>query len=253
MMTEPSTPEERYAVPALERGLRILTLFDEKNACLSLSEIARLLGLGRSTVFRLVYTLEQGGFLQKIDDRHYQLGRAEQDIVDQARPVLQRLRDLTNASAHLGFLEGREVVYLAREPSRQMLISNIGVGSRLPAHQTTMGRMLLSALPAESVWQLYQGFAFPEGGIDTADKLVETVKGDAARGFVATESAYGPGLVSVAALVRDRTGHAVAAINVSAPSIVLPISLARKRVADDVVAAAEELSRVLGYRERFKA
>ncbi len=262
-MTDELAPEGRYTVPALERGLRILTLFDETHLKLSLSDIARLIGLGRSTVFRLVYTLEQGGFLQKIDERHYQLGRAvlalgfrfmaDQDIVERARPVLQQLRDVTNASAHLGILEGRDVVYLVREPSRQMLISNIGVGSRLPAHQTTVGRMLLAAMAPETVRQLYRGFVYPEGSVGSTTKLLEILKGDAARGFVATESAYGAGLVSVAAQVRDATGSVVAAINVSAPGIVLPLSVAQKRVAADVVAAAQELSALLGYRQRFKA
>lgn len=263
MIDELVTSEGRYIVPALERGLRILGLFTETEPRLSLSEIAKRIGLSRSTVFRLVYTLEQGGFLQKVEERYYQLGRAvlalgfrfiaEQDILSQARPVLQRLRDVTNASAHLGIREGREVVYLAREPSRQMLISNIGVGSRLPAHQTTIGRMLLAAMPQETVRQLFRGFVFPEGSVGSIARLLEILKADSARGFVVTESAYGPGLVSVAAQVRDATGAVVAAINVSAPEIVLPLEIARQRVAADVIAAAAELSALLGYQQRFTA
>lgn len=261
MNNEIDAPEERYSVPALERGLRILELFDETAPRLSLTDIAKKMGLGRSTVFRLVYTLEQNGFLNKVDERFYQLGSrvlglgfrfiAEQDIVGLARPILQRLRDKTNASSHLGVREGREVIYLLREPSRDMLISNIGVGSRLPAHQTTVGRVLLSCLSAEDVKQLYRKFTFPPNSVGSVTKLIEQLKTDRARGYVATESAYGPGLVSVAAQVLDATGTVVAGINISAPAAVLPLSLARQHVVKEVVGAAKELSAMLGYQRRL--
>lgn len=252
--------EERYSVPALERGLRILALFDGVTPRLSLSDIAKRMDLSRSTVFRLIYTLEQSGFLSKVDERYYQLASgvlmlgfryiAEQDIVGLARPILQRLRDATNASSHLGIREEREVIYLIREPSRNMLISNIGVGSRLPAHLTTVGRMLLAALPAEQVQQLYRSFKFQDGDISTVSKLLEQLKADQKRGYVAAESAYGAGLVSVAAQVFDASGTVVAGINVSAPEVVLPLAQARKRAVPEVIAAAQELSTLLGYRPR---
>ncbi len=260
MEDDPILGESRYTVPALERGLRILTLFDAHNRQLTLSEIARGVGLTRSTVFRLVHTLEQGGFIQKVRERYYQLGSAvltlgfsfiaEQETAELARPVLERLRDLTNASAHLGILEGREVVYLARAPSRQMLISNIGVGSRLPAHQTTIGRILLAALSPDALRRLYDNFAFSEGGISGVEELIRIAQADQARGFVATESAYGQGIVSVAAPVQDRVRAVVAAVNVSAPEIALPLAKASKQVAAQVVMAAEELSQALGHRRR---
>lgn len=261
MKTDLVPPEERYNVPALERGLQILGLFNETAPRLSLSDIARRMELGRSTIFRLVYTLEQGGFLNKVDDRYYQLGSgvlklgfryvAGQDIITLARPVLQRLRDATNASSHLGVREGREVIYLVREPSHDMLISNIGVGSRLPAHLTTVGRMLLAALPADTIRQLYRGFAFPAGDISNVTRLIEQLKEDQKRGYVVTESAYGPGLVSVAAQVVDASGNVIAGINVSAPAVVLPIQVARKETVKAVMAAAAELSEMLGYQTRL--
>lgn len=261
MSDETDAPEERYSVPALERGLRILELFDEADPRLSLSDIAKKMGLGRSTVFRLVHTLEQSGFLNKVDDRFYQLGSrvlglgfrfmAEQDIVALARPILQRLRDKTNASSHLGIREGREVIYLLREPSRDMLISNIGVGSRLPAHQTTVGRVLLASLSAEEIKQLYRKFNFSGTSAGSTTKLIEQLKTDHARGYVATESAYGPGLVSVAAGVFDATGAVVAGINISAPAVVLPLSAARQHVVKEVVNAARELSTMLGFQRRL--
>lgn len=261
MSTKTDAPEERYSVPALERGLRILELFGEATPRLSLSDIAKKMDLGRSTVFRLIYTLEQTGFLNKVDDRFYQLGSrvlglgfrfiAEQDIVELAKPVLQRLRDKTNASSHLGIREGRDVIYLLREPSRDMLISNIGVGSRLPAHQTTMGRMLLSSLSPEEIKQLYRKFTFPANSVGNVTKLIEQLKIDQAHGYVADESAYGPGLVSVAAEVFDATGAVVAGINISAPAVVLPLSVARQHAVKDVMNAAKELSALLGFKRRL--
>ena len=135
--------EERYIVPGLDRGLRLLQLFSPERPHWTLSEQARALGLSRSSVFRLVYTLEAGGFLRREGEKTVRLGAAvlglgfaflaSQDVAEAARPFLEALRDATGASAHLSVLDGDRVLYLLRAPSRLALISNIAVGARLPA------------------------------------------------------------------------------------------------------------------------
>lgn len=243
--------EDRYAVPALERGLRILGLFTRERRRLSLTEIARALDLSRSSVFRLLFTLERGGFLSRVGDRQYELGTGvlqlgfsvlvQQDVAETSRPLLETLRDQVGASAHLGVLEGREVLYLVRIPSLQPLISNITVGSRLPASTTTMGRILLASLPSQALQAL-----FPDAELKA---LAGQLSSDRERGFVATESVYERGLVSVAAPVQDAARRVIAAINVSAPAALLSLDEAKRHVVPHVLATAQLLSRSMGLAE----
>ena len=243
--------DERYAVPALDRGLRILQLFTRETRRLSLTDIARALDLSRSSVFRLIFTLERGGYLARVGERHYQLGTgvlrlgfavlAQQDVAEVSRPLLEVLRDRVGASSHLGVLEGREVLYLVRIPSHQSVISNISVGSRLPAHATTMGRLLLASLDPDALEALYPAADMPN--------LPAQIAADRARGYVAVESAYERGLVSVAAPVLDRNRRVIAAINVSSPAFLLSLRDAERDVVPHVVATAHALSCSMGLVE----
>jgi DNA-binding IclR family transcriptional regulator len=248
-----SEPDDRYIVPALDRGLRLLALFTAERPSWAPAEIARVLGLSRSTVFRLLHTLEANGFIERANEREVRLGAfvlalghgytAGRDLVDLARPHLERLRDVTAASAHLGVLDGPVVTYLARAPSRQAVISNIGVGARLPSASTTMGRVLLAASDEGTRRAAWQALADPPPWLDFTAML----QADAARGHVAARSAYERGMISVAAPVRDRLGVVVAAINASAPEAVLPLEQAETEVVPAVLGAAASISAALGY------
>ncbi|HIB69991.1 MAG TPA: IclR family transcriptional regulator, partial [Candidatus Marinimicrobia bacterium] len=167
-MMETSPPENRYIVPGLVRGMRLLEQFTHKQQEWRLSELARTLNMPRSTVFRLVHTLEQLKYLEHHPQRKtYQLGNrvlnlgfeylASQELIEVARPFLTTLNEKTGCSVHLGVLDEREVVYLLRIAGRQHLVSNVGVGTRFPAHATTLGRVLLSELSLQELNHLYEG------------------------------------------------------------------------------------------------
>lgn len=245
--TEEHTVEERYIVPGLDRGLRLLQLFTRERPHWTLADLARALELSRSSVFRLVYTLEAGGFLKREGEKSVRLGSAvlglgfaflaSQDVAEAARPVLEKLRDDTGASTHLGVLDGGAVLYLLRAPSRQALISNIAVGQRLPLATTTMGRVLVSELDAAGLAALGR-VALPDAATRAEDR---------ARGHVATVSRFERGIVSIAAPVRDQSGRVVAAINVSSPESQLKLADAGERVVPALLAAAVSISRSLGW------
>lgn len=248
-----SEEDDRYMVPALDRGLRILALFTAEHPVWTPAEIARVLDLSRSTVFRLLHTLEARGFIERANDRELRLGAfvlalghgytAGRDLVELARPQLEKLRDATGASAHLGVLEGTVVIYLARAASRHTVISNIGVGARLPAASTTMGRVLLAAADEATRRAAWQALELPPAWPAFIDMLAQ----DAARGHVAAQSAFERGMVSVAAAVRDRAGLVVAALNASAPEAVLSLAQAELLVVPAVRAAAASVSAALGF------
>jgi DNA-binding IclR family transcriptional regulator len=252
--------DERYLVPALIRGLQVLTVMSEQHRRLTLSEIASALGTTRSSAYRLAYTLGHLGFLEYDPQRKtYALGPqvlhlgygylASRDLVEVAMPHLMRLRDRTGWSAHIGELQGRDVVYLARVATRRTIASTVHVGTRLPARMTTMGRVLLSGLPAEDVRELYRDDQFGSGTAPapaTVATLLAQLAVDRANGVVVQNSDYEPGVASVAAPIRDMTDRIVAAVNISAIALFTSDTELQGPLKAEVLAAADAISRDLG-------
>jgi DNA-binding IclR family transcriptional regulator len=253
-------PDERYLVPALVRGLRILGTLSRENSKLTLSEVAASLGTTRSSAYRLLYTLEHLGFVE-YDQRskNYALGPqvltlgygylSARDIIDVAMPHLIRLRDRTGWSAHLGELHGRDVVYVARVATRRTIASIVHVGTRLPAHAATMGRILLSGLSEPEVRELYHqdlGRSFNLSPYPDLAALLNRIALDRAEGVVVQSSGYEPGVASVAAPIRDVSGRMVAAINVSAVALLTNEAELNGPLKTEVLTTAAAISRDLG-------
>ena len=265
-MTE-SDDRDRYIVPALERGLRLLRGFTREAPAMGLGEIAEANGLPRATAFRLIRTLETLGYLRRIDGtKTYRLGPAvlslgfeylaSVDLPEIARPALEGLRDRTGASAHLAIRDRDEIVYLCRIASRSALTSSIRVGTRLAAHGSSMGRVLLADLPADELSSLYLGHGFRRYTDQTPanlDELRAILDDDAKRGYVLSRSYHERGVVSVAAAVRDTTGDAVAAINVTAAENSIAAGALEGTIKDDVVETARTVSSWLGAVTRAAA
>jgi DNA-binding IclR family transcriptional regulator len=254
--------DERYIVPGLMRGLDVLRTFTRDRQQQTIAEIARAVGITRSTAFRIVYTLEVAGFLSKLPDtkrfqltsRVMELGYsylASHDLSELAGPILRKLRDETQASTHLVVRDGREVVYIARFPGNTSLVSAINVGSRLPAHATAPGRVLLSGLPLSEVVRLYENFAFErftESTPDSMGALVSLVEEDRRAGSVISIGFYEPDIATIATPVWNAEGRMEAALSISCPVTTYDEEAFRTQVRARVDAAADELSRALGYR-----
>jgi PcaR/PcaU/PobR family beta-ketoadipate pathway transcriptional regulator len=262
-MTHPNgESDSRYIVPALSRGLALLEAFSAERPSLTLSELSKTVGLSRSSTYRLVYTLEDMGFLlREKGNKAYRLGTrilglgfaylASQELVELARPHLEALRDRTNCSAHLGVVEGTELVYVVRMPDRKALTSHIRVGSRLAAHATSMGRAILSQLSEAEIRRRYAGVRLEAYTAHTAtdlESLIELLAADRARGYIISRSAYEEGIASVAAPVRDADGNVIAAINISTPEATLKGDELETTLKDAVLETAETISHWLGYR-----
>ena len=253
-------PDERYLVPALIRGLRILSTLSRENSMLTLSEVAASLGTTRSSAYRLLYTLEHLGFVEyDAQSKNYALGPQvlalgygyleSRDIIDVAMPHLIRLRDRTGWSAHLGELHGRDVVYVARVATRRSIASIVHVGTRLPAHATTMGRILLSSLSDQEIRELYNQDLSRSFNLSPYSDLAELLKQiavDRAEGIVVQSSGYEPGVASVAAPIHDVSGRIVAAVNVSAVALLANEVELNGPLKAEVMAAAAAISRDLG-------
>ncbi|MAM63193.1 IclR family transcriptional regulator [Maritimibacter sp. UBA3975] len=259
--TQTAVNDDRYLVPGLMRGMQVLGAFTPERRDMSLSDIARVIGQSRSATFRTVYTLTHMGYLLH-DERlkTYSLGpavmklghgyMANRELVEIAMPELERLRDETDWSAHLGVRDGARVVYVLRVPSRMGMGSIVHVGSRLPAASTTMGRVLLAALDEATITRLHRdGPPAVSGGSFLAlpDILAQRVRDRETENVVQVGS-FEAGISSVAAPVRDLTGDVIAAIN--ATRAVDGLTDVPEAVQRAVVDTAHRLSHLLGYTAR---
>jgi DNA-binding IclR family transcriptional regulator len=254
----------RSAVPALARGLNILELFNRERRAIGAPEMARALRLPRSTVFRLVQTLEAMGFLRRVENsRDYALGPAvlalgfeylgSLDLVELAGPVLARLRDATRCSAHLAIRRGTDVLYLARHPSRAAIARAVDVGTALPAHATVMGRVILADLSDGELAELYAGQTLARFTDQTPTSLAALralLADDRRRGYAISTAFFERGVTAVAAPVRDHTGRAIAAVNVTAVDAALDPRRLAGEIKDAVCEAARGISKLLGAPER---
>lgn len=246
-------------VPGLERGLNILRLFKRTRAAVAPPEMARELAIPRSTVHRLVLTLEAMGFLRRVDGGAYALGPAvlsigfeylgSLDIVQLSNPVLARLRDDTNWSTHLAIRNGAEIVYLSRHASRAAVASTVSVGSVLPAHATVIGRVILADLPESELAALYRGQRlerYTEQTPMTLAALATLLAEDRQRGYAVSTSFFERGVTALAAPVRNETGRVVAAINAVTVEVTRDEQVLRGGMKDRVLAAAAAISAMLG-------
>jgi PcaR/PcaU/PobR family beta-ketoadipate pathway transcriptional regulator len=254
--------DERYLVPALARGLAVLECFGNGREEQSLVELARGVGMTRSAAYRLVYTLSELGFLVRHPERKsYRLGPrvlslgfaylASQELVEIARPHLEALRDRTDCSAHLAVLDGTEIVYVARYADKKALTSRITVGTRFPAHATSMGRAILSHLPADEVRRRFNGRVlarFSEATPTNLKSLLAALESDRAQGYILSKSNFEAGIASIAAPVFDADGGVVAAINISTPESTVSVAAFETTIKDAVVATAKTISEWLGHR-----
>jgi len=266
MSREPaeSVPDARYSVHSLELGLRILESFDRDAVDeMSLSEMARRIGVSRSSAFRLVHTLQRLGYLDREDEtKNYRLGArvmslgysflASKDIAELARPDLQRLRAQTHCSTHLGILEGADVIYIARFAAHKPVSAVISVGARVPAHATTMGRIMLAYKPAAYLKEHFGGrplAKFSEHTPLTLEALSATLEADRRRGYVISHSNFEAGIASIAAPLFDAKGEVIAAINVSTPENAIDLAAFDTEVCEALRASARRISALSGYRE----
>jgi len=261
----PDLPQHKnhdsYFVPGLQRGLLVLEALAAARRPLTVTELGRSLGLSRSSTFRLTYTLKQMGFIEAVEDaKLFRLGPrvlnigfaylASQDLIELARSDLETLRDATNISAHLAIRDHREVLYLSCVQSRSGFLSNMNVGTRLPAYATPMGWLLLSDLSSRELAALFAGLKFDRLTNQTPHTVAELgrrIADGAAHGHVVSRGIMESGGSSIAAPVFDKAGKVVAAIDISGPDSAFDLADLEGRYVDEVRNAASRISMRLGY------
>jgi IclR family pca regulon transcriptional regulator len=215
-------------VQSLDRGLAVIRAFGPDRERLSLSEVARATGLTRAAARRFLLTLVSLGYVRS-DGREFslrprvlELGYAYLSglaLPDVAAPHMEELVARLHESCSISVLDGQHVVYVVRVPTKRIMTVAISVGTRFPAYATSMGRVLLAALPpGELDRYLAEATLAPltANTVTDAGRLRELLREVAGQGYAIVDQELEEGLRAVAAPIRGAADVGMAAINVSA-------------------------------------
>jgi DNA-binding IclR family transcriptional regulator len=253
-------PDDRYLVPALQRGLDVLGQFSRETPKLSGAELSRKLGLPRASVFRMLHTLEKSGFVERAgDSSQYKLSLgvlrlgfeflASMELTEHGRPVIEALRDASGYSAHIVVRDQREVVFVAKATGKSTQFHAIQVGARLPAHATVLGRQLMCCMTMAELAKLY-----PEDTLQTytlkTPQTVAQLKAlldiDRINGYGVSQGGFETGISTIAAPVFNDRLEVVAAVSITVPAQHLDMTLTEMLV-PQVREAAQQLTERLSH------
>jgi IclR family pca regulon transcriptional regulator len=251
---------DREFVRGLKRGFAVILAFENALMPLTATEVSARTGLTRAVARRYLMTLKALGYIDKIGSsfaltpRVLNLGfknLSSINVADVALPFMKTVVERLRESCSLGVLDGHDVVYAARLTADRIMTTRLQVGSRLPAHATAMGRVLLAYLPAE---QLASYFASAElkpltdRTIRDKSILRASLKEIQARGWAANDEESEKGIRTVAVPITDRSGSVVAALNSAAHSSRVSMRELLRTHLPVLLNAAKDISRELGAR-----
>ncbi|GAA4239615.1 IclR family transcriptional regulator [Actinomadura meridiana] len=217
---------------SLGRALAILRELGEGPR--GLDELAAKVGVHKTTVLRLLRTMEDERFVHRGADHRFHLGSRlfalagaaleQRGVRDVAAPHLARLNDATGQTVHLGVYEGGNVIYLDKYDSRHAIRMYSRVGLSMPLHATAIAKVLLADLPEprrRRVAEEIEYTRFTEYTITGAAELLTELSRVAERGYALDDAEHETFIRCVAAPVRDATGRVVAAVSISVPEVLL--------------------------------
>lgn len=228
---------------------------------MTLTEIVEATGINKTTVFRIVATLEKAGYLMRDSDtRRYrpgikvlQLGFtaiSSLDIRQVARPYLVQLSQQVGETVSLSVLDGMEIVYIDRVRNQQIVGVVLGMGSRLPAHCASMGKAMLAHLPPEELRRRLDQAGLkprtPKSLVDWA-ALEDELERVRQQGYAINDEELEIGLRAVAAPIWDSSSQVVAAANITGSAAMLSLERLESELALAVRHTADQISRALGY------
>ena len=252
--TAPPRPGDSY-VQSFARGLEVIRSFSAAAPRQTLSEAAAASGLTRAGARRILLTLQTLGYVEcdgrlfALTPRILDLGFAylsSMPIWDRAEPVMQALAGEVRESCSAAVLEGGDILYVLRVHTQKIMSISLGVGSRLPAYCTSMGRVLLAGLDDAALRERLAGMA-PEAltrrTVTDRAQLLEIVRQVRAQGWCLVDQELEEGLISIAAPVHNRAGRVVAALNVSGQANRTDAAVMRGALLPPLLAAAAAVSR----------
>jgi IclR family transcriptional regulator, pca regulon regulatory protein len=260
----PILTEPRFS-QSVERGLAILGCFTPERPVWGIADIADELGMSRSTTHRYVLTLTMLGYLVQGASRKYRLAlrvtalgmsaMSSTSLQEHARPCMEELRDRAGFTVAVGVLDGPEVLLVDRLRGSRRGQHQIDLdqtpGSRLPAHCTAIGKLLLAHLPnyqqREYIAEMKLTRCTPNT-ITAKTALRVELQSIREQGLAAAEQEFAAGLYSIAAPVRSVSRETVAALGMDAHSSTIPLEELIDALGPHLIATADRISARLGYR-----
>lgn len=249
-------PGDSY-VQSFARGLQVIRSFSATAPRQTLSEVAAASGLTRAGARRILLTLQTLGYvasdgkLFSLTPRILDLGFAylsSMPIWDRAEPVMEALVQQVQESCSAAVLDATDIIYVLRVPTHKIMRISLGVGSRLPAYCTSMGRLLLADLEDEEIRERLAASAreaFTKHTVTEADALFAKVMQARKQGWCLVNQELEEGLISIAAPIVDRAGRAVAALNISGQANRTSAKVMQDTMLPALLEAARTISRLL--------
>jgi IclR family pca regulon transcriptional regulator len=244
-------------VQSLERGLSVITTFSGERRALTLSEVAERAELTRAAARRFLITLRDLGYVES-DGRQFslrprvlELGYAylsSLPVWDVARPHLERLADRVLETTSASVLDGDDIVFVARMETRRIMSMTLGVGSRLPAWATAMGRVLLADLDPEQLDTYFRRVTLAplnDRTVTDERELRRLIDQARSQGWTLVDQEVEEGVRSLAVPIRSASGRTAAAVTVCSHALrvsiervmeeFLPLMLeTSERITDDI-------------------
>jgi IclR family pca regulon transcriptional regulator len=244
----------------LERGLAVIRAFSADAPSLTLSEVARAVGITPATARRILLTLEELGYVRN-DSRRFSLTPrvlalgwaylSSLDLGELAGPFMEELSAATRESCSIATLDLPDIVYVARVPTSRIMTVALGVGARLPAYPTSMGRVLLAGLADDDLTSYLSTLrteSLTARTVTAPDKLRATIDRARTDGYALVDQELELGLRSIAAPIHNARGRIIAALNVSAHASRSTPTALRTEVLPHLHNAAAQITTALTHR-----
>lgn len=255
--------ERENMVKSVSRALDIITILSSKKGGIGVTEIANQIDINKSSVFRILSTLKQYGYVEQDEETgRYKLGYkfleissnllSSIDLRAEARPYLQELETETNEAIHLVVYDQGEVVYIEKLEGNETLRMHSKVGKRAPMHCTSVGKAILANLPKSVVLKILEQKGMPVHTMYTLTKKedlmleLETIR---EKGYALDLEENESGITCIAVPIFDHTAKVVAAVSISGPTIRMT-NERLEQLKNSIIVTGQQISARLGYPQR---
>jgi len=214
-------------IQSLEKGLKVIAIFDADHQKLTVTEVAKAVDLTRANARRILLTLQYLGYVHS-DGKYFSLtpktltlGYAYLSTLpfeQLAKPYMKRLAEAVNESCSISVMDGPDIVYVARVQTSRIMTIALRVGTRLPIHATSMGRVLLAGMEEEALVKAVSKIdfqRFTEYTITDTEMFLEDIVETRKRGWALVDQELEIGVRSIACPIRDKQNKVLGALNIS--------------------------------------
>ncbi|WP_018923241.1 IclR family transcriptional regulator [Salsuginibacillus kocurii] len=247
-------------VQSVDRALTIVKLVSQKKDGYGVTELAEMLDLNKSSIFRIVATLIEHGFIeQDLETKKYRLGYQylelssklldSIDIRKEATPFLKELEELSNEVVHLVIYSQKQAIYIEKLEGNETLRMHSRVGERAPLHCTSAGKTILAFLPEEEARTLIKQQPLPAHTAHTITEptaLFENIKQIKHQGYGVEKEENEAGINCIATPLFNYNGNIAGAISISGPSIRMNDERLQ-HLKEPLLQVGKQVSRRLGY------